>query len=1029
MLPPVLLQHDLSFSSDPAESRSLLFHRLLVCWPRTLSLLVTFLPLVAAVPCKAQVCEPVPGNLVAWWRGEGNADDAVSGNNGTMTGDAVFGYGSVGASFWLDGNGDGVLITNVASLQLQDLTIECWIKRASDSKISFGSGNTAIIFGYGDGGYSFYLGGDNYFRFGKLGTVAVGSGAYVADTNFHHVAITKSGTTLTFYVDGVAYPGPEFNYSFEFLTPVAIGFRPDNSDNSFNGGIDELGVYSRALSEAELQAIYAAGSAGKCTAPSQPVVIVPPRSTSAEPGETIQLSVAASGTAPLSYLWRFGESDLPTATSTSLSLTNVQPGQAGEYRVVVTNDYGSVTSVVALISVPPPCGAWPTGLVAWWRGETNAYDHFGRANGSLRGNTTYASGKAGSGFLFDGSTGRIAVGNPTNLQLQNLTVEAWIKRSSDTITTSNGSAGIFGYINGGYNCYLGGNAHLYFGKLGTVAYPSAGSILGTNFHHVAWTKTGTTVRFYIDGLLDSTISFTPTFTFTTSALIGAHLDNASNNSTFLGTIDEVALYNRALSAAEILTLKQAGSSGKCPTNLAPSISQQPAHWTGSPGSNVTISVGVVGTPPFDLRWYRNDTYLTSTTNASLTFSNIQPNNAGNYVLLVTNSAGAVTSSVATVKVVTVSFKGNGQTITNAINAYAGPVTVELINAFTNGLTFYTLDGSAPSFLATPYTGAFLLTQSTVVRAIGYSADFFQAGESDPVTFQILPTYGIAVSTPGGGSVALNPPSGPYLSNSVVNLNATPNPGWTFLRWLGDATGTNANINVTMSRSKAAQAIFGTTLNTTAAGGGSVILNPPGGVYPFGSVVQLSAIPTAGNYFGIWGNAASGNINPLFFTLTNANPTVSSLFAPVSGGQVGFTVVSVGRGTITVTPRANVYAAGTGVSVTAVPEAGQTFLGWTGDANGSANPLGLTLNSSMLIYANFTKRPWLFAAAPFGSLSKEGMQLTVTGAAGEIYQIESSSNCVDWVGVVLATNIAGSATFTDTGGTNATHRFYRAVTVP
>src|SRR5207247_2272449 len=139
---------------------------------------------------------------------------------------------------------------------------------------------------------------------------------------------------------------------------------------------------------------------------------------------------------------------------------------------------------------------------------------------------------------------------------------------------------------------------------------------------------------------------------------------------------------------------------------------------------------------------------------------------------------------------------------------------------------------------------------------------------------------------------------------VVTLTATPAGGWVFLQWLGDTAGTNPTNSVVMTRNKSVQALFGTTLSTTAAGGGSVVLNPPGGLYPYGTTIQVSAIPQPGKFFGIWGNAASGNVNPLSFVLTNANPTVSSLFASLNSGQVALAVVPVGHGQVLLSPRSN-----------------------------------------------------------------------------------------------------------------------------
>ena len=119
----------------------------------------------------------------------------------------------------------------------------------------------------------------------------------------------------------------------------------------------------------------------------------------------------------------------------------------------------------------------------------------------------------------------------------------------------------------------------------------------------------------------------------------------------------------------------------------------------------------------------------------------------------------------------------------------------------------------------------------------------------------------------------------YVSNTSITLTATPAPGWTFLQWLGDATGTNPVVNVSMSRNRCVQAVFGTGLSNFVVGSGSVARSPAMPLYPYGTTVRLSAVPSGENYFALWGNAASGTNNPLHFTITSANPTVTAVFVP------------------------------------------------------------------------------------------------------------------------------------------------------
>src|SRR5207244_5632196 len=136
---------------------------------------------------------------------------------------------------------------------------------------------------------------------------------------------------------------------------------------------------------------------------------------------------------------------------------------------------------------------------------------------------------------------------------------------------------------------------------------------------------------------------------------------------------------------------------------------------------------------------------------------------------------------------------------------------------------------------------------------------------------------------------------PSMSNVLVTVSSVPVNGWSLVYWLGEVTGTNSGSNIRMTGDKCIRGVFGTSVSTTAAGNGSVSISPSYPLHPYGSVVRLTAIPVAGNYFALWGNAASGTSNPLGFTVTNANPTVSALFTTLPAGQFSLPIISDGDG--------------------------------------------------------------------------------------------------------------------------------------
>ena len=108
--------------------------------------------------------------------------------------------------------------------------------------------------------------------------------------------------------------------------------------------------------------------------------------------------------------------------------------------------------------------------------------------------------------------------------------------------------------------------------------------------------------------------------------------------TFVGAIDELAVYNRPLSANEIQPIYAAGDSGKCNTPIAPSITSQPGNQTVTVGQNATFNVSAAGSQPFSYQWLFNNTnVLNGATNASLTLTNVQLANAGLYSVTVSNA--------------------------------------------------------------------------------------------------------------------------------------------------------------------------------------------------------------------------------------------------------------------------------------------------------------------------------------------------------------------------------------------------------
>ena len=210
-------------------------------------------------------CTPPPSGLVSWWRAEGDGVDSMGGNNGTFVGEAGFASGEAGQAFSINANNSGVDVGNPASLQLQNFTIEGWIKRGSPTSSTWDYYGCGAIFHCAWGGYGLGILDNGQIYLTKIGYSSVSSTGTITDTNWHHVAVTKNGSTVVLYIDGVGETTAPYDPGFIFSNgTMAIGTRGQDYVADFRGAIDELSIYNRALSAAEVQSVFNVGSIGKC---------------------------------------------------------------------------------------------------------------------------------------------------------------------------------------------------------------------------------------------------------------------------------------------------------------------------------------------------------------------------------------------------------------------------------------------------------------------------------------------------------------------------------------------------------------------------------------------------------------------------------------------------------------------------------------------------------------------------------------------------------------------------------------------
>src|SRR3989344_5748408 len=295
-----------------------------------------------------------------------------------------------------------------------------------------------------------------------------------------------------------------------------------------------------------------------------------------------------------------------------------------------------------------------TGLVGHWKFDeisgTTAADSSGNNNtGTLTNGPTWATGKINNALSFDGTDDYINLGN-MNVSGSGITIAAWVKAdtfssSLDTrfiskanSTSEQGHYWMLGQTNSGgdklrFRLKAGGSTQTLIASSGNLP-------TGTWFHAIA-TYDGTTMRLYKDGI--EVGSSAKSGTINTDTTIPANIGRNPDGSNHIdGTMDDVRIYNRALSTSDIQAL-YAYTGGPpdtqaptTPTNLsatAQSSSQINLAWTAS-----TDNVGVTG-----YRVYRGGTQVASPSTTSYSDTSLSPSTTYSYTVAAVDGAGNISS--------------------------------------------------------------------------------------------------------------------------------------------------------------------------------------------------------------------------------------------------------------------------------------------------------------------------------------------------------------------------------------------------
>ena len=401
-----------------------------------------------------------------------------------------------------------------------------------------------------------------------------------------------------------------------------------------------------------------------------PVIGTQPVSQTAATGTTVTFTVGATGTAPLTYQWKLGSSNLVNggtlsgATTPTLTLTGVQPADAGSYTCVVTggNGTGSATSSPALLTVTS--GAQPLMITALPRHQTTV----------VGGTVSFAVTVAGTPpFTYQWRKNGETIPNATNATLTLTNVQLadaaayTVQITGTSVITSTPLAltvaaappgnDLFANattLTGATVAVTGTNvaAGLEWGEPDHVGHAEAGQNHGGASVWWKWVApaTGAVAVDTIGSNFDTLLAVYRGEAFNALTLIGADDQGGGNTTSALsfaataGTTYYFAVdgYSTATGAIQLQVAPT--------TATAPSFRSPLADRTVPAGANVGFYAALNGTAPFTYLWKKDGIDVPGGTTNPLTLRNVAAGAVGSYTLTVTNGVSGTTSNAAVLTV-------------------------------------------------------------------------------------------------------------------------------------------------------------------------------------------------------------------------------------------------------------------------------------------------------------------------------------------------------------------------------------------
>jgi len=411
-----------------------------------------------------------------------------------------------------------------------------------------------------------------------------------------------------------------------------------------------------------------------------PIVSAPPASQSAYVFQTVQFTVGVAGTPPFQYQWFANSSAISGATNSVLTLNDISATSTGTYTVAISNQFGHASSAASLSVITPVAGTYEASAIAL---EPDVYLRFSDINdtnevineGTLgavadataEGNYVATTGPLPPDFpnlestnpavQFDGASADVAI-PPLNFSTNTgntATLSAWVYCYGSEV----GYAGVV-FERGGdasgmqiqtdangdnilsYDWATGGRWQFQSGLIIPPYQWCFVALVVTPTNGTLYLQDGTSMQTAVDTYAEGISQFTG------NTYVGWDPNGGAGATSrrFNGIIDEVTIFNRSLSAADVGSLYYAA------TGEPAGIVTSPAGLTNYTGQPFSLSVVASGAPPLSYQWYKNSHAIAGATNDTYTVAAATTNDSGSYEVYVANTGGNTNSANATVLIET-----------------------------------------------------------------------------------------------------------------------------------------------------------------------------------------------------------------------------------------------------------------------------------------------------------------------------------------------------------------------------------------